>query len=1146
MPSQPPGTAELIAREMTLAFKPLETLFASGNIRATLASLGLRLPDSLSAHPAFLNAISDVVTQCTHIPDLVTRLKNAIDNEDLVEAIKLVVEIGTFIANVTQDIETIAQELDSIAGSFTDVDANQVKQFALDLPLKLGEFLLIYHLEGHYPIFVNVLNLLGLVEYDEVAGSATDLSKPAYLRRSLRLDRIGDMFSNPANYLKQLYQWGDPSFDGKKLIHNIYKLLYTVGIPAIYKRPVNPADIPSLTFGFLQLRPAAGSEKGLQLVLQAAFDGGIDLRIPFIQSNWFLQLLGEASLQGGTGISVFPSGKIELIPPSGSVDGKLGLYFLALPPAGQPYFIILGQSGGSRVSCGEIRFGLATSFAWDSAANKAKGDFAVEASVKDCAIVLDMSKGDGFIAKLLSGVHVEAHFDLLAGISASKGFYFSGSSALEIKLPLHVELGPVAFEGLTVTLRPADGKIPVHLGADIKASLGPLIAVIQNIGMSATFSFPDDQKGNLGPVQLDVGFKPPNGVGLSIDTGVIKGGGFLYLDFDKGEYFGALELEFQGLFSMKAVGIINTKMPDGSNGFSLLIIITAEFTPIQLGFGFTLNGIGGLLGLNRTTKIDVLREGIKTNAIKSILFPEDVVANIQRIISDIKQVFPPYADHFIIGPMAKVGWGTPSIITLELGLLIEIPVPRIVILGVIKALLPEENAPLLRMQINFLGVIDFENKYISFDASLYDSRLLVFTLSGDMAFRLSWGDNPVFILSVGGFHPAFKDAPADLQHMTRLTISLLSGENPRISIECYFAVTSNTVQFGAKAELYAEAAGFNVYGYLGFDVLFQFDPFHFIASVYAGLALRRGTSVIMGIRLSGELSGPKPWDVKGEASFTILFFDITVSFHETWGDGSDEDGPEKIDIIQLLTEQVNDNRNWQAIIPDNNQLHVSIKKIETTDDKLIVHPFGVLTFSERLVPLELSIDKFGNKAPLDANRFEIKTTDPSLHTEPVREPFAPENFITLKDNEKLARPSFEQMKSGFKITGSSALQTPVAVSKSVDYELTYLRKKKGLLVLAGIYKYAKAFFRSNLKGTAVAKSSLSHANNRVSANAPQSVAVETEQFVVANTSDMKLHSSTLVAGSYAEAAQMQDELVRKNPALKGQVQVVSHYELNPN
>src|SRR5207248_11506938 len=115
--------------------------------------------------------------------------------------------------------------------------------------------------------------------------------------------------------------------------------------------------------------------------------------------------------------------------------------------------------------------------------------------------------------------------------------------------------------------------------------------------------------------------------------------------------FGALELSFKNVVSLKAVSIITTKMPDGSKGFALLILITAEFTPIQLGFGFTLNGVGGLLALNRTLDTEALRAGVRTGAVSSILFPEDVVANIIRIISDLKTLFPIAQDHLIIGPM---------------------------------------------------------------------------------------------------------------------------------------------------------------------------------------------------------------------------------------------------------------------------------------------------------------------------------------------------------------------------------------------------------------------------------------------------------------------------------------------------------------
>ena len=76
-------------------------------------------------------------------------------------------------------------------------------------------------------------------------------------------------------------------------------------------------------------------------------------------------------------------------------------------------------------------------------------------------------------------------------------------------------------------------------------------ATVSRLGALATITFPKGG-GNAGPAQIDVGFKPPNGVGLSIDAGVVKGGGYLFIDSDAGEYAGALELTFAGFLSLKA------------------------------------------------------------------------------------------------------------------------------------------------------------------------------------------------------------------------------------------------------------------------------------------------------------------------------------------------------------------------------------------------------------------------------------------------------------------------------------------------------------------------------------------------------------------------------------------------------------------
>src|SRR6185312_1892946 len=118
----------------------------------------------------------------------------------------------------------------------------------------------------------------------------------------------------------------------------------------------------------------------------------------------------------------------------------------------------------------------------------------------------------------------------------------------------------------------------------------------------------------LGPVDLDISFKPPTGLGVVIDASVVVGGGFLRFDPEKGEYSGVMQLEIAETIAVKAIGLLTTRMPGGAKGYSLMVIITAEgFAPIQLGYGFVLTGIGGLLAINRTFDEAALRAGLKNH-----------------------------------------------------------------------------------------------------------------------------------------------------------------------------------------------------------------------------------------------------------------------------------------------------------------------------------------------------------------------------------------------------------------------------------------------------------------------------------------------------------------------------------------------------
>jgi len=95
------------------------------------------------------------------------------------------------------------------------------------------------------------------------------------------------------------------------------------------------------------------------------------------------------------------------------------------------------------------------------------------------------------------------------------------------------------------------------------ADLGPLQATIDRLGLVTTIAV---QQGNLGPLDISFAFKPPTGVGLSIDAAVVSGGGFLYIDTARGQYAGVLQLTIADFLDVMAIGLIETKMPDGSNG----------------------------------------------------------------------------------------------------------------------------------------------------------------------------------------------------------------------------------------------------------------------------------------------------------------------------------------------------------------------------------------------------------------------------------------------------------------------------------------------------------------------------------------------------------------------------------------------------
>lgn len=1157
--SAPVGTIERLASLLGGVLSTLGKALSADPARL-FSRLGVLLNEEFLATAAIQDAFSAVAGAMNELSAAIDALNIAIELDDS-PAITLqgAASIDRIAAAITK-VASIGSALDDAARGDGALSAAQKARFhdiAVDLPKRLFDIAVLDALIGHSPSIAAALISLGLVDIANDSGDASDAMFPTYILKAIRLDRLGALLSQPLQHFESLFGFGLPTFDGLVLFARLKAILDTrYEQAAIVNEPGRQNALQAASF--VLAVDASTSPPGLVHPLR--LESNEDTVLEFAVGRWTLTLQQKGRFPADSALKLSTSGGIAIVPPYGpaTIDCLLSLSADFKEKA----FELFSVTGGTVISVANVALGAKIFGSWNPTNGSAEAEPIFTVDLHGGKATLSTLGADGFISKVLGGSNIESSFDVGMDFSPSDGLRFRGSTAFELQLDSHSSVGNVAIEALTLKVEIENGAFPVALTADLKTELGPLTAVIRGIGLETKFAVVAVEKGILGPIDIQFGLRSPTGVGLSLDAGGFKGGGFLRFDAERGEYAGALELDFHGLFSVKAIGIVNTKMLDGSPGFSLLILITAEFTPIQLSFGFTLNGVGGLFALNRTIFVNALAEGIRTNAIKSILFPQDVIANVTRIISDIKQFFPPQEDHFVVGPMVKLGWGTPSIITAELGLLLDLPQPLFAIVGVLRAALPTQDAAILNLQVNFIGVVDFDRGYIFFRADLFDSRLLIYSITGSLAFLVSWGEQQTFALSVGGFHPDFRDIPAipalpdGFRNMARIGISLLSDDNPRLKVESYFAVTSNTVQFGAKVELYAAAAGFNVYGFLGYDVLFQFNPFHFIAHLYGGIALREDDNVIAGINISAQLAGPNPWDARGTATLTILFFDIDIDFHVTWGDPPPAVESQTEDLLALLKREIADTRNWRADLPPQNHLHVSLRTIEPPDGEaalLVIHPAGVLTFSERALPLEdFQIAKFGTRKPLNENHFKLWGANAGGLPMPadyqgVREQFAISQFSQLSDSDKLSRRSFERLPSGFSLTGTSNLQATMPVTREVVYELNYLRRKPVRMQFKGLVRLALRAYDRLVKSSAVRQSALAHQQVRMSLNAPEEVTLRAEQFAVASVADLTAYAqageNAQTFSTQAEAYQHQQELVRRNPALAGQIQVVSHFEL---
>lgn len=884
---------------------------------------------------------------------------------------------------------------------------------------RLYDLCLAQYLTSRVASLAGLLRVAGVIPAE---GEAPDLDW-GVLRR---------LVSDPAAWATEAHGWGgaDPVILHDTLFHALRDLTVSFGGSLPHRLDLDPAEASALNVD-------SDAVKAYLPMIQDELDAGLvdpasSFLFPFRHEAGLVLLpYRDSAGRSGAGIGAYARGALDrvfdledgwaiAVSASGAADlGKV----IAIAPGGHQTFDV---TGATLTLSAELRLTPDEPFAIVpetpllavSAAAFRLGVFhdgdalSLEAALDEVEVRMPAGE-DGFLARLLPERATLSIGTL--GVRATRdGASLVGGAGLTWRASLGLTAGPARVTMATFVLDPETLSFTVT--ADVDAKIGPVSAAVEGLGVRLEPRMPEGDEANA---ELFVGLVPPRGLGLSVDAGPVSGGGFIAHDPDRGRYVGALSLDV-GELGIGAFGILDTRLPGQEDGWSLLLFMYASFPAIQLGFGFTLDGVGGIVGVHRGVDVDALFASVRAGTAGRLLAPDDPVRDAPVLAEEAGTLFPVQRNQHTLGPSLRLGWGTPSLVQLDVALAVSLPDPlRIVLIGSLHAALPKENVAIVLLNVDVAGVLDFGASRLDAEGRLYDSHVQLIPIQGGFALRSSWGRSKSLAFSVGGLHPRYTPPPG-FPELDRLGTDLSRG-SLRVRLWGYFAVTSNSLQLGAGADLRFAAKGFLVEGGLAFDALILLTPFQLDVSIRAWVSISHRGDYLLSLRLEGRLTGPNRWVVKGSVHVKVLLFDVSVGVEASFGSRR-EVGLDPERVLPYLERALSDPSSWESAGP-------STSSVVLDEMAGLLAPDAPAAVSQRTAPLEIRLDRFRAAEVAGPRRFRITGAEVNGRSRALAdertEEFAPGDFRDMTEAERLAAPSFEPLPSGVSLAvGESAEEGP--------------------------------------------------------------------------------------------------------------------------
>jgi hypothetical protein len=352
------------------------------------------------------------------------------------------------------------------------------------------------------------------------------------------------------------------------------------------------------------------------------------------------------------------------------------------------------------------------------------------------------------------------------------------------------------------------------------------------------------------------------------------------------------------------------------------------------------------------------------------------------------------------------------------------------------------------------------------------------------------------------------------------------------------------VQFGSHASYFFGFSALSLQGSSGFDALIQFSPFHFTVSISTSFSVQVFGLGVYGIDVELTLDGPTPRHAHGTASLSFFFFSIDIGVDFTWGDDRNTTLP-PVAIMPLLTAELSKQSNWRAFLPVGSNLLVSLRPLDPSEAAFVLHPVGTLRVSQRLVPLDITLDKLGSQPAQDANRFVLSVVSGGLSdTGNLHEPFAPSQFQNADDATKLSQPAYVPMDSGIELSvAGTTYASGTAITRIVRYDVTIVDTKLRRSFVK-FFIFAGSLFNLFLRGSSVARCELSAFRKAQTNPFVDPVTIAPETFAVALRADNTLFRSE--AASFTSQAAANDYVrraVANDETLAGALHVLPQFEM---